>query len=58
MTLLLTGVTGTLGSDLEEAKEILKKNRIEKLPIVDDNNLVKGLITCQEIGRASCRERV
>jgi len=37
------------GTDLEEAKEILKKNRIEKLPIVDDNNLVKGLITCQDI---------
>ena len=35
--------------DLEEAKEILKKNRIEKLPIVDDNNLVKGLITSQDI---------
>ena len=42
-------VSARQGTDLEEAKEILKKNRIEKLPIVDDNNLVKGLITCQDI---------
>ena len=42
-------VTAKLGIDLPEAKEILKKNRIEKLPIVDDNNLVKGLITSQDI---------
>jgi len=42
-------VTAKLGIDLEEAKEVLKKNRIEKLPIIDDNNLVKGLITCQDI---------
>ena len=37
------------GTDLEEAKDILKKNRIEKLPIVDDDSLVKGLITSQDI---------
>jgi len=42
-------VSAKQGTDLEEAKDILKKNRIEKLPIVDDNNLVKGLITCQDI---------
>jgi len=42
-------VSAKQGTDLEEAKEILKKNRIEKLPIVDDNNLVKGLITSQDI---------
>ena len=42
-------VTAKLGIDLPGAKEILKKNRIEKLPIVDDNNLVKGLITSQDI---------
>ena len=34
---------------MEKSKEILKKNRIEKLPIIDDNNLVKGLITSQDI---------
>jgi len=42
-------VTAKPGSDLEAAKEVLKKNRIEKLPIIDDNNLVKGLITSQDI---------
>ena len=42
-------VTAKQGIDLEKSKEILKKNRIEKLPIVDDNNLVKGLITSQDI---------
>ena len=42
-------VTAKQGIDLEKSKEILKKNRIEKLPITDDNNLVKGLITSQDI---------
>ena len=42
-------VTAKLGVDLERVKEILKHNRIEKLPIVDDNNYVKGLITSQDI---------
>ena len=42
-------VTAKLGVDLEQVKEILKHNRIEKLPIVDDNNYVKGLITSQDI---------
>ena len=42
-------VTAKLGIDLERVKEILKHNRIEKLPIVDDNNHVKGLITSQDI---------
>jgi len=42
-------VTAKQGIDLEKSKEILKKNRIEKLPIIDDNTLVKGLITSQDI---------
>ena len=42
-------VTAKLGVDLDQVKEILKHNRIEKLPIVDDNNHVKGLITSQDI---------
>ena len=42
-------VTAKLGVDLEQVKEILKHNRIEKLPIVEDNNYVKGLITSQDI---------
>ena len=42
-------VTAKQGIDLEKSKQILKKNRIEKLPIIDDNYLVKGLITSQDI---------
>jgi len=42
-------VTAKLGISLDEAKEILQKNRIEKLPLVDDSNFVKGLITSKDI---------
>lgn len=37
------------GISLEEAKEILHKNRIEKLPIVDENNKLIGLITIKDV---------
>jgi IMP dehydrogenase len=42
-------ITGIEGTTLEEAKTILQKNRIEKLPIVDKNNKLKGLITIKDI---------
>jgi IMP dehydrogenase len=42
-------ITGIEGTTLEEAKTILQKNRIEKLPIVDKNNRLKGLITIKDI---------
>ena len=42
-------VTAKLGVTLDESKEILHKNRIEKLPIVDDSGIVKGLITSKDI---------
>lgn len=42
-------VTAPEGTTLEEAKEILLKNRIEKLPIVDSKNILKGLITIKDI---------
>jgi IMP dehydrogenase len=42
-------VTAPLGTTLEQAKDILWKNRIEKLPIVDDDGLLKGLITVKDI---------
>ncbi|MFH1696803.1 MAG: IMP dehydrogenase [Candidatus Diapherotrites archaeon] len=35
--------------EFEEAKEILHKNRIEKLPIVDANGKLKGLITMTDV---------
>ena len=42
-------VTGRIGTTLEEAKEILWKNRIEKLPLVDDDYKLRGLITIKDI---------
>jgi IMP dehydrogenase len=42
-------VTAPLGTTLEDAKDILWRHRIEKLPIVDDQGLLKGLITVKDI---------
>lgn len=42
-------ITAPLGTTLEEAKRILHKSRIEKLPIVNNNFILKGLITIKDI---------
>jgi len=42
-------VTAKPGISLDEAKEILHKNRIEKLPLIDDSRRVQGLITSKDI---------
>lgn len=42
-------VTAKEGITLAEAKEILYTNRVEKLPIVDEDNVLKGLITIRSI---------
>lgn len=42
-------VTAPEGTDLKEAEAILKKHKIEKLPIIDDKNNLKGLITIKDI---------
>ena len=42
-------ITGLVGTTLDEAKAILQKNRIEKLPIVDENYMLRGLITIKDI---------
>ncbi|MDF2505320.1 MULTISPECIES: IMP dehydrogenase [Clostridium] len=42
-------ITAVENTTLEEAKEILKKHKIEKLPLVDENNYLKGLITIKDI---------
>lgn len=42
-------VTAAVGTSLEEAQKILGKHRIEKLPIVDDKYMLKGLITIKDI---------
>lgn len=45
-------VTAPVGTDLNTAKEILAKHRIEKLPIVDDDFMLRGLITIKDIEKA------
>ncbi|GBC75644.1 Inosine-5'-monophosphate dehydrogenase [archaeon HR06] len=42
-------ITAPFGTTIEEAKEILKVNKIEKLPIVDEFGKLKGLITAKDI---------
>lgn len=42
-------VTARLGLSLEEAQEILQEHRIEKLPVVDKEGKLKGLITVKDI---------
>jgi IMP dehydrogenase len=45
-------VTARPGITLEEAKEILHRYRIEKLPVIDDRNTLRGLITVKDIEKA------
>ncbi|MEA4933629.1 MAG: IMP dehydrogenase, partial [Lawsonibacter sp.] len=45
-------VTAPEGTTLVEAKEILRQHKIEKLPIVDQNFRLKGLITIKDIEKA------
>jgi IMP dehydrogenase len=42
-------ITAKFGISPEEAREVLHKNRIEKLPIIDENGFVTGLITSSDI---------
>lgn len=42
-------ITAPVGTGLEEAKEILHRHRIEKLPVVDEEFNLKGLITIKDI---------
>src|SRR5690625_48017 len=42
-------VTAPVATTLEEAKQILQKHKIEKLPLVDDNYTLRGLITIKDI---------
>ncbi|HZG56512.1 IMP dehydrogenase [Paenibacillus sp.] len=45
-------VTAPVGTTLREAEVILQKHKIEKLPLVDDNYQLKGLITIKDIEKA------
>lgn len=42
-------VTAPVGTNLRDAEKILQKHKIEKLPIVDENNRLSGLITIKDI---------
>lgn len=42
-------ITAPVGTTLQEAREILHRHRIEKLPLVDDDGYLKGLITVKDI---------
>jgi IMP dehydrogenase len=42
-------ITVPVGTTLDEAKEILRQHRIEKLLVVDDNYILRGLITVKDI---------
>ncbi len=42
-------ITAPRGTTLEQARIILKKNKIEKLPLVDENDRIVGLITAKDI---------
>lgn len=45
-------VTAPEGTTLEEAAVILQKKKVEKLPIVDENGMLKGLITIKDIEKS------
>jgi IMP dehydrogenase len=46
-------VTAPVGTTLEGAKDILWQHRIEKLPIIDDDGFLRGLITVKDIKKQS-----
>ncbi|MFK8046474.1 MAG: IMP dehydrogenase [Crocinitomicaceae bacterium] len=55
-------VTTIEGTSLEQAEEILQKHKIEKLPVVDSNNKLLGLITYRDIIKvkehpSSCKDK-
>lgn len=45
-------ITAPEGTDLKAAQEILRHHKVEKLPIVDDEGYLKGLITIKDIEKA------
>ena len=45
-------ITAPIGTTLAQAQEILRKHKIEKLPLVDDKFMLRGLITIKDIEKA------
>ncbi len=55
-------ITAPEGVEMEKAKHLLHKHRIEKLPLVDENFILKGLITVKDIQKRtehpnSCKDK-
>ncbi len=44
-------VTAPLGTTLDEAKILLQKHKIEKLPVIDSDGILRGLITYKDISK-------
>ena len=42
-------ITAPVGTSLERAREILQQHKIEKLPIVDETGILRGMVTAQDI---------
>jgi IMP dehydrogenase len=42
-------ITVAVGTTLDQAREILHRHKVEKLPVVDDHGILKGLITVKDI---------
>ena len=45
-------ITAPVGTTLQEAKELLKKHKVEKLPLIDENGNLGGLITIKDIEKS------
>lgn len=50
-------ITGSLGTDLKEAEKILTEYKVEKLPLVDKQNKLIGLITYKDIMKVKSRPK-
>ena len=44
-------IIGAAGTTMEEASEVMHKNKIEKLPIINDDGTLRGLITIKDINK-------
>ena len=47
-----TLITAPVGTTLQEAKELLKKHKVEKLPLIDEKGNLGGLITIKDIEKS------
>jgi len=45
-------ITAPVGTTLEEAKQLLTRHKVEKLPLVDEKGYLKGLITIKDINKS------